>query len=130
MKRTTMFKIFLMMALIAGAMTLTRPVQASIQLIDLSCVTECINPSWVNHVCTATILGLPVQFNAGINQPVQACCPIGTVVFDPVTQQLCGLTPDAVAGTVVPAQDECGSYKMRIVEPVFLATDLFFRGLS
>jgi hypothetical protein len=114
MKRTTMFKMFMMMALIAGAMTLTRPAQANMQVLDLSCTTQCISSSGVNHACTATLLGIPLQFNVGINQPVEACGPIGSMVFDPVTQQVCGLTPDAVVGITVPIQDECGSYEIII----------------
>jgi hypothetical protein len=125
MKRTTMFKMILMMVLIAGAMTLTRPSQASTQLISLSCVTECISTSGVNHNCTMTILGLPVHLDLGINKPVQACGPISTVVFDPVTQRLCGLTPDAAAGIVVPVQDACGSYEVFVVEGGAITAPIF-----
>jgi hypothetical protein len=45
---------------------------------------------------------------------VQACGPVGSIVFDPVTQQVCALTPDAVFGIVIPVQDQCGSYEVDI----------------
>jgi hypothetical protein len=115
MKRTTIFKTILMMALLAGAMTLSSPAQASQNL--LSCTTECVGSSGVNHDCAATILGVTVHLDLGINRPVQACGPVGSMVFDPATQQVCGLTPDAVFGIVVPVQDQCGSYLV-LADPI------------
>jgi hypothetical protein len=114
MNRATIYKMLLMLGLTAGTTMLPAPVGASADILNFACSTQCIGASGVTHACTVTVLGIPIQLNVGINQPVQACGPLGTQFFDPLTQQACRLTPDALAGIAIPIQDHCGSYSVVI----------------
>jgi hypothetical protein len=124
MKRITILKLMLMTVIAASATMITNPTNASIDAILVSCETACIGSSGVTHNCVATLLGIPVNINLGINRPVQACGSVGSTVLDPVTQKLCALTPSAAFGIVIPVQDECGSYEVDVTDANVLGINL------